>query len=348
MPISTDDTYTQVAVGDRRDRNPNQYNPLGAELARQLGVEYIPEIHNIGMDAQSLVNSPESLAKYNEMLKLYEKRHEQRGDERRRDAIKTMAALAAIAVTAGAASGAFSGGAATGGAATGGGLTMNTVPLMSAPAAGGGIAIPAAVGGSVAAPGAAAIGAGGSAVLGTTIGAGGTAAAAGGGLAAATVPTMAAPASSGIAVSSVAAPAAAAPTVTAGGAAGGMFANMSTSQWLKMGLSAASSAYSAYEENKAKKEQAEFMQKEARRMQQWEADRINRIRTGPLSKIAPFIMQDALNIYGGRGSRMDINTVMNMMGVADLSGMTPFTGFGGGQQASIPSGNNAAAKAMGA
>lgn len=346
MPISADGTYTPLDFNNRRSRNPDAENAFGREFARLLGVEYDPRIHNM-QNGESLINSPEALAKWREMEKGFETAHDKRHNDFQKKALLSMAALAAIAVTAGAASGAFTGGA---------GTTAGTTAGSTAAGVGKGVGFAGQAAGAGVTKGAVAAGAAGqaagagTAALGTGGALGAAAPAAGGGLTMATVPTIATgtTAAGGIAVPSMVggASAAAAPTVTAGGA--GMFANMSTSQWLKMGLSTASSAYTAYEENKAKKEQAEFMQKEAKRMQQWEADRINRIRSGPLSKIAPFIMQDALNIYGGRGSRMDINTVMNMMGVADLSGMTPFTGFGGSQQPQQRNNGNAATQAMGA
>lgn len=109
---------------------------------------------------------------------------------------------------------------------------------------------------------------------------------------------------------------------------GGMFAGMSTAEIAKMALAAGSTAYSAYANSEQQKDAANFARDESRRRNAMEMERIDRIRMGPLAKLAPFLMQDALRIYGLGPTNLDIGNLQHMMGVQDLSGMQPFTGFG--------------------
>lgn len=140
--------------------------------------------------------------------------------------------------------------------------------------------------------------------------------------------------------------------ITGGGGAGagagagagtGISTGASKAGWLsKLGMSkgsaakiagnAAMSAYGSYKEQGAQEKAAEYARSEALRREAWERDRVNRIRNGPLAKLAPHLMKQLLGIYhntaGSRGGGLNLQTLQTMMGLNNLENMTPFNGWG--------------------
>ena len=100
----------------------------------------------------------------------------------------------------------------------------------------------------------------------------------------------------------------------------------------KIAGNAAMSAYGSYKEQGAQEKAAEYARSEALRREAWERDRVNRIRNGPLAKLAPHFMRQLLGIYhntaGARGGGLNLQTLQTMMGLNNLDKMTPFNGWG--------------------
>lgn len=100
----------------------------------------------------------------------------------------------------------------------------------------------------------------------------------------------------------------------------------------KIAGKAALTAYSSWKAAEEREKQAEWMQDEARRRQDWEMERVNRIRSGPLSRMAPFLMSEALDIYsrtpgGADGRGFDVKQVAQLMGLNNLDNMKEFDGW---------------------
>lgn len=121
---------------------------------------------------------------------------------------------------------------------------------------------------------------------------------------------------------------------------GQWWGKMSTLQKAKTVYSAGSTAYSAYKNAKANEAMSDYGKSEAEARRAYEEERLNRIRNGPLAKLAPYLMQQALGIYGMQmgdvGGGFDAANMQKLMGVRneDLEGMPAFTGWfpGQGQQ----------------
>lgn len=108
-------------------------------------------------------------------------------------------------------------------------------------------------------------------------------------------------------------------------------------EWAKLAYGAASTGYAAYKNSKANKDIAEYFAREREAERQHELERIKRMREGPLAKLSPFLMQQALGLYGSQmgnvGGGFDYQNMQRLMGVRneDLQGMPAFNGWFPGQ-----------------
>lgn len=108
-------------------------------------------------------------------------------------------------------------------------------------------------------------------------------------------------------------------------------------EWAKLAYGAGSTAYAAHQNAKNNERLMDYFASEAEARRKYEEDRIKRMREGPLAKLSPFLMQQALGLYGSQngnvGGGFDYQNMQRLMGVRteDLAGMPAFSGWFPGQ-----------------